>query len=187
MLLFLQFPKSDLQEGFIGDRVPLCVDLPEKHFLRKGATFKLIGSSVAPELHSEPESWETNPELIRLEVGGSSPLFAALCAADSNGACSFPSKVVLDENLVYDDTARDGAEWKVDSIRSVRLQSGLSHPIHYEYVRQPCVEHAFYSDGIKVAKGPVQLRTKVNKPPAAQIVGSMCADPRLPSATVRIV
>jgi len=166
--------------GYIGDRVPLCVDLPQKHFLRKGATFKLIGSSVTPELHNDRPEWEENyPELLRLEVGSSSPLFTALCAADGSGICTFPSKIVLAENLAYDMEAQKGSEYKVDTIRSVKLQSGLSHPIHYEYVRQPCVEHAFYNDAKKVGKGSVAARnTNANV-----IEGSMCADPRLPSAT----
>ena len=171
--IYVKFPKSDLMNGYIGDKVPLCVDLPTKHYLRKGATFKLIGSRSTPELHNDFPGWEEKyPELLRLEVGSSSPLFAALCAADSGGSCTFPSKIVLDENLVDDDL-------NVDTIRSVKLQAGLSHPVHYEYVRQPCVEHAFYNDAKKVGKGGVDAR----KPSPQVIEGSMCADTRLPSAT----
>lgn len=34
-------PKSDLLNGFIGDKSPLCTELPAKHFTRKGATYKV--------------------------------------------------------------------------------------------------------------------------------------------------
>ena len=30
------FPKRDLLDGWIGDRYPLCSDLPAKHFLKTG-------------------------------------------------------------------------------------------------------------------------------------------------------
>ena len=35
------FPKEDLTNaGWLGDRYPLCSDLPDKAFLKTGATFK---------------------------------------------------------------------------------------------------------------------------------------------------
>ena len=39
------FPKIDLNEGYIGDRFPLCTDLPQHHFLKQGAKFRLLGGS----------------------------------------------------------------------------------------------------------------------------------------------
>ena len=71
------------------------------------------------------------------------PLYAKLCHADGED-CTFPAKVVLDENLVYTDADKSGAEYAVDTIRTVRLNVGSSKSIWYEYVRQPCVEHSFY-------------------------------------------
>ncbi len=44
-----KFPKTDMTGGYIGDKYPLCADLPDKMFLRKGAEYRLIGSSHMPE------------------------------------------------------------------------------------------------------------------------------------------
>jgi hypothetical protein len=33
----------NLYSGYLGDGYPLCEDLPEKAFLRKGATFVYLG------------------------------------------------------------------------------------------------------------------------------------------------
>ena len=41
-----RFPKSDTTWGYIGDYYPLCEDLPDKAFLKKGATYKFLGRSV---------------------------------------------------------------------------------------------------------------------------------------------
>ena len=62
---------------------------------------------------------------------------------DGSGDCTLPSKVVLDSNLVYDAAAMEGAEYKVDTIRTVKMWVGTT-AIWYEYVRQPCVEHSYY-------------------------------------------
>ena len=40
-----KFPKTNLIGGYIGDRTPLCVDLPSKAFLAKGAKFRFLGGS----------------------------------------------------------------------------------------------------------------------------------------------
>jgi hypothetical protein len=47
------FPKLDLDKTFIGDGYPLCADLPSKQFLKKGATYRLVGSAVRAELEYE--------------------------------------------------------------------------------------------------------------------------------------
>lgn len=44
-----KFPKTNLQGGYIGDHVPLCEDLPPKHHLRKGATYRALGAAAKPE------------------------------------------------------------------------------------------------------------------------------------------
>lgn len=169
------FPKSNLYDGFIGDQVALCNDLPDKAFLRKGATFMLLGSDPTPMMLSSDVALESDPDRPQMELLPSSPLFARLCSQDSSGDCTFPAKVVLDDNLLYDEAAKFGIEYKVDTLRTVGMKVGMSQPIYYEYIRQPCVEHSFYSDAKKVIRG--------------QITGDavqenvMCADPTLPVAT----
>ena len=41
------FPKMDLYDRYLGDRYPLCTDLPERSFLRRGAKYRLIGKATA--------------------------------------------------------------------------------------------------------------------------------------------
>eukprot|EP00804_Cyclotella_cryptica_P013853 CCRYP_002403-RF/>CCRYP_002403-RF protein AED:0.04 eAED:0.04 QI:361/1/1/1/0.81/0.82/17/505/2306 len=169
------FPKTDLSNGYIGNRdVPLCVDLPRKHFLRRGAVFRLLGSVGRPTYQFDPADWSTNPDLKRIELDPLSPLFAKLCGRSEEGECTFPSIVKLDENLVYDEAAMSGQEYAVDTLRTVLLKSG-SNPVFYEYIRQPCVELAFFDNAKKVIKGQV-LQNYVQKP-------SMCGNPNLEIAT----
>lgn len=133
-----KFPKNNLQEGYIGDHVALCEDLPAKHFLRKGATYYALGSKPNPEFHHDSEVYRENPDHLRLRVLPSSPLYAKLCASDINGDCTLPSKVVLDENLVYDAATMLGDEYAVDTIRTVELSVGLANPIYCELVLYVC-------------------------------------------------
>lgn len=168
------FPKSDLNEGFIGDRsAPLCSDLPSGHALRKGAAWTLLGSSPVPRLQEDRDDW--GPQLKRsLELDPASPLFNKLCNPTSNGECTFPGSVVLDENLSYDPTS-EMTEQTVDTIRTVQLKnSGFVTPIYYEYKRQPCVEYSFFHNGQKLVQA-VQIQGQPNP--------SMCGDPRLAIAT----
>ena len=130
-----KFPKTNLVGGYIGDHVALCEDLPEKHFLRKGATFRALGDKPLPQMHSDMSDWVSNPDFKRLQLLPSSPLYAILCAADINGDCTTPVEVVLDENLFYDAAAQALDEYKVDTIRTVALYVGLKNPVYYEYIR----------------------------------------------------
>lgn len=44
------FPKSNLHGGHLGDGVPLCNQLPERAFLRRGAKFRYLGRYRGPEM-----------------------------------------------------------------------------------------------------------------------------------------
>ena len=173
--------------GYIGDRnYPLCTDLPQNHALRKGATYRLLGSSNTPELMFEPtyewDDWSSQPYLERLEVSTVSPLFQVLCGADGNGQCTYPGKVVLQQNLDYSDVnLRNGLEYTSESLRTVRVRSGRSS-IYYEYVRQPCVELSFFRGGIKVQHEPKYVQGTIN-PRVYTVENSLCADPRRDVAT----
>jgi hypothetical protein len=112
--------------------------------------------------------WGFDPEVRRLELAASSPLHAQLCADQGQG-CTFPGKVVLDENLVCVGDAYNGKEHFSTTLRTVRVQSD-PFPAYYEYVRQPCVEQAFFNNTKRVKeytrRKPLIVRN------------SMCADPR---------
>ena len=137
------FPKNNLQDGYIGDHVALCEDLPDKHFLRKGATYYALGSKPNPEFQHDSEAFVENPDYLRLRVLPSSPLYAKLCAPDTNGDCTLPSKVVLDENLAYDAAAMLGDEYAVDTMRTIELSVGLANPIYCELLLS-CVPFTNY-------------------------------------------
>jgi len=51
------FPKADVLGGYIGDGYPLCIDLPNKQFLRKGATYRMNGSHAKADLDKDPAGW----------------------------------------------------------------------------------------------------------------------------------
>jgi hypothetical protein len=171
--------------GYIGDRnYPLCTDLPKRHALRKGATYRLLGSSNTPELMYEPttstNNWGDKPFLERLELSTASPLYKVLCA-EVNGSCTYPAKVVLSQNLDYSDLSlRNGLEYVSESLRTIRVRSGPS-AIYYEYVRQPCVELSFFRDGIKVQNEPDVVAGST--PRVYTVDSSLCADPRRDVAT----
>ena len=119
----------DLDGNFIGDTYPLCVDLPTRQFLRKGAKFRLLGSSTFTQLHYQRISNITNP-IKALVLSSSSSLYQALCNS-SSGSCNFEADVTLESNI---DNC-DGDECFVDELRLIQLQS--NPPVYYEYIRPP--------------------------------------------------
>ncbi len=135
------FPKMDLNQGFIGDRFPLCVDLPENHFLRYGATYRLIGSAFRAEMQYEyPQHNYTNVDRFRLDAN--SMLYQKLCNADdSGGDCNYRPLIILDENLdCYN------KECDVDNLSVIVVEDNTHGDVKYEYVRPTCVELAFQND-----------------------------------------
>jgi len=136
-----RFPKMNLYDGYIGDGYPLCAELPLRSFLRKGARFRLLGSSSRPELQYEDSSWATNDDVTRFTLDEESDLYGLLCAAGSEG-CTFPALVTLEDNLdCY------GDECKIETMTVIKLGS---FSIYYEYVQQPCVDLAFINNAKKV-------------------------------------
>jgi len=156
-----KFPKSDLSGGYIGDGYPLCVDLPSKMFLRKGAAYRLLGSSSSPELMEDDSNFKTDQTIKKFVLDSSSQLRATLCKKGSNGSCLFANSVTLESNL-----ACSAQECDADTLRVVEVSPG----IHYEYVRPPCVEQVFYANAKKV----------INRERWAD---SSCANPLLPYAS----
>lgn len=137
------FPKNDLAGGYIGDRFALCVDLPPRTFLKKGATYRLLGSSPLPELMKDPSQFESESSTERFVLGEQSELRDILCNEDTSGSCRFANSVVLTSNLEC-----AGDECDVDTLRVVQVGSN----IYYEYVAPPCVQQAFYDGAMKVSR-----------------------------------
>ena len=82
------FPKSDLTGGYIGDGYPLCVDLPSKMFIRKGATYKLLGDSPSPQAFEDPSSFNSDPTVIHFVLDENSLLREKLCNS-VGGKCEY--------------------------------------------------------------------------------------------------
>ena len=132
-------PKMGLDRKYIGDGVPLCADLPSKHFLKAGATYRLLGRTPTPESQGDPIEWASDilAKRLKLQSNGGSTLFSMLCGSQNPTNCTLAPKVVLDQNLVC-----NGAECGVDTVRVVEVSEG----IFYEYVRTPCVYQAFFEN-----------------------------------------
>jgi hypothetical protein len=154
------FPKRGLDGTYIGDRYPLCTDVPKHPFLRIGAKYKLLGRSSSPKWHSDDIEWDGDDTIKRIVLNpDTSDLYGKLCDF-AEGACNFSSVVTLSTNV-----ACDGAECDVDTVRVVQVAPG----VFYEHLRQPCVQLAFYEGGKKVFTGWDQNM-------------NMCAHPKMPVA-----
>lgn len=137
------FPKRGLDGKFIGDRYPLCSDLPERAFLKKGAKYKLLGGNPSPKWqHHTGVDWN-DPLTKRFVVHSGSALYDALQCKVANEACTFQPIITLSQTLPC-----SGDECKVDTVRTVQVGS-----VFYEYIRMPCVHLSFYEDGKKLSAG----------------------------------
>jgi hypothetical protein len=139
------FPKADLLGGYIGDKYPLCNDLPKRQFLRKGAVYRLQGSWNMPEMQYDPPSWK-NMDRKYFELENVSGLFRYLCNSnDISGTCDFRPEIHLTENL-----SCIGLECKVENVRLVKVQD-----VYYEYVRPACIELSFHeTEDLKLIVDP---------------------------------
>lgn len=145
-----RFPKSGLNQAYIGDGYPLCEDLPEKAFLKLGAKYRLLGFSPEPEMFQEDPQWASLPNLKRVELQeGASGLYNLLCSpvSGSGTACSFPSVVTLESNLACPESS-DAMECNVDNVGIVKVDS-----VYYEFIGHPCVQMAFFNDARAVTLG----------------------------------
>jgi hypothetical protein len=139
------FPKMGLNRKYIGDGVPLCTDMPAKHFLKKGATYRLLGRSPAPLLMSDPKEWLTDKLTKRMKLlpNGVNSLHYKLCGSRSASTCTQKPTIVLNANLGCFNT-----ECSVDTVRVVEVGTG----IYYEYVPMPCVYQAFYQNAKMIVR-----------------------------------
>lgn len=129
------FPKLDLDQNFIGDGYPICTELPTRHFLRKGATYRLAGSADRAEMEYE-HPWADYDTVKRFQLDSNSNLYQVLCNASQNGGpCNFRPLIQLEENVdCY------GEECGLDSWTLILVENGVK----YEYVRPACVNYAFH-------------------------------------------
>jgi Protein of unknown function (DUF1800) len=152
------FPKMGLNRKYIGDGYPLCYDLPDKHFLKKGAIYRLLGSSSTPELMVDPKEWASDAKAkrVKLQANGLNSLFGKLCGSEDPSLCSFKSIVTLDTNL-----SCNAVECSLDTVRVVEVGNG----VFYEYIQLPCVYQAFFNEARMIVRRKERLDVS-------------CADPR---------
>jgi hypothetical protein len=161
------YPKMGLNRQYIGDGWPLCADLPDQHFLKKGATYRLLGRTPRPELVKDAELWETDPLAMyfTLSANGSNSLFAKLCGSISAASCSYPAKVVLNGNLPC-----SGTECALDTVRVVKVND-----MYYEFIRQACVHQVFFSNAKMVVRRTDWWGVSCADP-RTQVASSACCD-----------
>ncbi|MGK3755410.1 MAG: hypothetical protein ACI8RD_007719 [Bacillariaceae sp.] len=119
-----------LDKKFIGDGYPLCSDLPPQYFLKKGATYRILGAKANPDYVIDPNTWwgTAGPKRVSLDTD------SVLAAALSGGK----NKVVLQNDIEC-----TGIECDMLEPRTIEVVPGL----WYEYIRPPCVNQAFYNNG----------------------------------------
>jgi uncharacterized protein (DUF1501 family)/uncharacterized protein (DUF1800 family) len=161
-----KFPKTDLNDGYIGDGVAMCVDLPSQMFLRKGASYRFLGSSSLPQLMDDPAQLATDPTTKRLVLEQDSALRAILCNAGYNGTCQYSSIVTVTSNL-----ACKGMECVLDIVRIVQITNNT----FYEYVPPPCVQQSFFSGAVKVATTSRNDKVICENPKLA-LAGAACCN-----------
>lgn len=154
------FPKTDTIGGYIGDKYPLCEDLPPKSFLRKGATYRLLVEPTPELMMKGPKESYYQDNVVKVTLDQKSMLRSLLCNADAKASCKYPTSVILQNNLEC-----SGIECDVDIVRVVKLAENA----YYEFVQLPCVNMAFYNDAKKIR------RTNGASP-------VMCGNPKLPIA-----
>ncbi|KAL3937927.1 MAG: hypothetical protein SGBAC_007063 [Bacillariaceae sp.] len=154
------FPKRGLSGKFIGDRYPLCSDLPDKAFLRKGAKYRLLGGNPTPKLQRHYGVDWNDPKTKRFNLSPQSSLYNALKCQQKDGECIYIPVVTLSTNLqCYD------KECNIDTVRTVQVGG-----VFYEYIRVACVEVAVYNNAKKLSAGYNDDL-------------SMCGNPKVASAT----
>ena len=150
------FPKTNLYDGHLGDNYPLCGDLPDRHFLSKGARWSYIGRSAGarsqPEaLHEQTKYRMHGVGMVQYRFGPnwhwtqddqalssvprvrpnpvSSLLYRQLCGTEAVGApCDFQSEVYLPLTL-----ACDGDECDIDTVAVVDIQDPVTNEtVYYE-------------------------------------------------------
>lgn len=159
-----RLPKMGLFNRYIGDGLPLCSDLPQQHFLKQGATYRLLGGRSTPLLHEEPDRWATDSSIVRFKLSQGSNLYNAICGGGSD--CAYPSKVELTSDI-----ACVGDECNIEAPRQIEVGDG----IFYEYERPQCAYQAFFNGGQQLK--PKQWRLTCGDP-RLEIGGIACCTPK---------
>lgn len=160
------FPKLGLGNKYVGDGYPLCLDLPDQHWLKAGSNFRLLGSSPVPDLLTEPDPWfGAAPK--RITLNEASQLASILCNGNVNN-CN-PTSPNIELSL---DVACDGLECDIHEPRTIQVAPG----IFYEYVRPACVHQMYYENPQAIRKRSSSDGRWMCGDPRALHAGTACCE-----------
>jgi len=125
--------------------------------------FPFYTSQLPESMHAKPEYLDDNT-FIEFELSMTSQLRAVLCEGAGADCKSQPPS---NEVVLASSTPCDSSECDVDAVRVVKVAEGR----YWEYIRQPCVELAFFEDGKELG---LQHRGPQGTPEVA-----VCANPGL--------
>jgi hypothetical protein len=171
------FPKAQLDEGYLGDRYPLCDQLPPQHWLKPGAQYIFTGNSSVEGPYVDAQSPVDVGKRGRLTPSSAaSSLFRTLCAADGTGRCTYPSQVKLTQALTCDGEECNAG--RVIAVRMIDPLTGVSS--YYTYQSVPCVRLPFVDQG-RVLKSGSQAQCAN---PASAISMPMCCSVTRPTSVL---
>eukprot|EP01043_Picozoa_sp_COSAG02_P008440 COSAG02_NODE_270_length_26392_cov_29.151980_3_plen_1648_part_00 len=156
-------PKMDLFDGFIGDGLPACVDLPKRPFLRKGFSYAYRGDTTE---HLPAD--ESGAVSVATLNDPSSSLFQALCDP-VGGDCTFPSEVSLEQSLPC-----SGPECDWDRAPYLRVVDGSGRDAYYEGIDFACARFPFFEDGQFVKYGAPFVNTMSCSDPRSAAAAPLC-------------
>jgi uncharacterized protein (DUF1501 family)/uncharacterized protein (DUF1800 family) len=164
-----KFPKTTVTDRYLGDGYPLCTQLPQQAFLKRGAKYVLTGSiSMIGEFYDKIGG---NARKHYAPNRTTSALYAELCRKDSvTGKCTFPPVVALNKSLVCSGSVECGA----DTLRVVKVVDPVAKTtMYYYYEERPCVHMAFFDDGKYIQN---RGQRQCADPKLVTIAGNMCCD-----------
>mmetsp|Transcript_38999 Transcript_38999/g.90762 ORF Transcript_38999/g.90762 Transcript_38999/m.90762 type:complete len:1475 (-) Transcript_38999:89-4513(-) len=134
------FPKISVIDGaYVGDGLPLCHELPQKHFLQAGAKYRILGSLSTPEYVYEKSHWISLGGTTRMILNQThSELFNELNNFIGLNGTNF---------FLTQDVVCHGAECQIDALRQVNVNG-----TYFEYIRPPCVNFPFFDESRVIKK-----------------------------------
>jgi uncharacterized protein (DUF1501 family) len=167
-----RYPKTSLDDGYLGDTYPLCEQLPPRHYLRAGATYEYSGD-VSIEGGTLDGEQGNAGRRGRFTPPVNSQLYAALCAPRADGRCTYPLRVVLPTTL----TCTGAQECGAGRLRSVKIQDPVANTTkYYTYILPPCVTLTLYHTGQVTRRCPNGECAQCTNP-AQAVASPMCCDP----------
>ena len=159
------FPKTSLDRDYLGDGYPLCLELPKRSFLSRGATYRFTN-----QVPIEGNEYSPRP---RFTPKKTSALYKVLCARGTalESNCTFPAEVVLKGDL-----ACNGEECYTEHIRMVTIEE-RGEEYYYTYEPPTCVTLTWFEGGMltrldEYASAPQSKEVDCRKG------CSQCANPR---------